>query len=352
MPWHKYQDFLDQQRVAKLPAMVCLFGSDLYLRKMIVSALEEKLGGGKKVERENFYASESSPEQMLTAASTYSMFAKEKAIIVHQFQAWTAKQRSTALEFLEKPNPQTMIVLVADDPPGDYWRKKEYGKWFDGASGRLEIIDLTDLKESEVKDLIDRMARELNKRISSEAAGLLVELVGARPELIFRELEKISLAMGEGKAIGEELVHELVVGSRLQSIFDFTNALGRKDLGRALKIYHQMQEQNPSQEIFWYVQVLNMIKRHYRILIEAQAGLGSERALKSVMERNRIFPSFRKDYVSQAEKFSRGQLLEYFDKFHATELELWRSRIDAEIIQTVTESNVLMEKLIFDLCGA
>jgi len=350
MAWHKFQDFLVKYRLAELPAMVCFFGADLYLRKMLVSALEKKIGNGKKVERENFYATESSPENVLLAGQTFSMFAQEKIILVHQFQAWTAKERAVALAYLEKPNPRTVMVLVADDPPVDYPRRKEYKKWFDNASTQMEIVDLTALKTDEVKAIVNDMVKDLGKRITSEAADLILEMVGTRPELIFLELEKIALALAENKSITPETVHELVLGNRLQNIFEFTNALGRKNVTRSLQIYRKMRELNPGNEMFWFLGILNMIKRHYRILLEAQTGLGSEQMLRQVMERNKIFGPFRKDYIVQAENFSRSELLKFFDQFHQTELLLWSSKIDTELISTITDSSLLIENLIFNLC--
>jgi len=350
MTWHKFHDFLLKYRLAELPAVVCLFGADLYLRKLLVDALEKKFGNGQKVERENFYAAETDPENVLVAGQTFSMFAQKKLIIVHQFQAWTAKQRATALTYLDKPNPQTILILVADDPPEEYPRRKEYKKWFDSAATSIELVDLTALTNEEVKQLITELAQNMGKRISSEAAELLLELVGPRPELLFRELEKISLALAENKSITPETVHELVLGSRLQNIFEFTNALGRKDLAGSLRIYAKMRELISGNEIFWFLGILNMVKRHYRILLETQAGLGSEQRLRAAMERNKIFGPNRKDYIAQAEKFSPAELLNFFELCHETELKLWSSKIDTEIISTVTDSNLLIENLIFKLC--
>jgi DNA polymerase-3 subunit delta len=350
MAWHKFQDFLDKYRLSAFPALLCLFGSDIYLRKLLVSAVEKKFGNGKKVERESYYASETGPENVLAAARTYSMFSQQKLIIVHQFQAWPQDQRATALSYLEKPNPSTIMILIADDPPEDYGKKKEYSKWFDSAEDKIEIVDLTALWDPDIRNLTNDMAGNMGKRISKEAADLLMELVGKKPELIQRELEKICLSIGESKNITPEMVHEMVMGNRLQSIFEFTDSLGKRDFEKALRIYHKMREQNPSTEMYWYINTLNMIKRHYRILLETNAVLGSEQNIRQAMERNRISPMYRKDYISQAGEFPRQKLLDFFDQFYAFELEMWSSKIGTEIIQTVTDSNILMEKLILDLC--
>ena len=216
--------------------------------------------------------------------------------------------------------------------------------------GKIEIVDLTALWDAEVRSLITSMAADMGKRISKEAVDLLMELVGRKPEIIQRELEKICLSLGESKNISPETVHEMVMGSRLQSIFEFTDSLGKRDFEKALRIYRRMREQNPSTALYWFINLLSMIKRHYRILLETNAVLGSEQNERQAMERNRITPMHRKDYITQAGNFSRKQLLDFFDRFHAFELEMWSSKIDTEIISTVADSDILMEKLILDLC--
>ena len=342
MAWNKYGDFVNRVRLAQIPPLVCLLGSDLYLRGQLLEIIGQKLGKGKKVERESFYATESSPQSVLMAARTYSMFAQEKIILVHQFQAWKQNERNEALGVLEKPNPSTVVVLVADDPPSEYYEKLSYNKWFKSASSTVEVVDLGSLKTDELKAVIKEVAEKFEKRISEQAVDMLLELVGTRPEALCLELEKFSLYLGSAKMITPELVSELVMGGKLQNIFELADALGDKDIERSLRIYHKMCDANPTNDSFWFLGILSIVRRQYRILLEIQSRLGADRDLKEVMDRYNIPYPLRRDYEQQAERMQKVRLLDCFEQLHETE---------REIKSSAHENNIIIERLIMKLCS-
>jgi DNA polymerase III subunit delta len=342
MAWNKYGDFVNRVRLSQVPPLICLLGADLYLRGQLIEIIEQKLGKGKKVERESFYATESSPQSALMAARTYSMFAQEKIILVHQFQAWKQKERDEMAAVLEKPNPGAIVVLIAEDPPPEYYEKLSYNKWFKTASGSIEVVDLTSLKPDELREVVKEIAQKFEKRISDEAVDLLIDLVGARPELLYLELEKFSLFLGGAKVISPELVSEMVMGSKLQNIFELAESLGKKDIERSLRIYRKMCEANPTHDSFWFLGILSIVRRQYRILLELQSRLGAERNLKEVMDRYNIPFPLRRDYEQQAESLQKGRLLDFFEQLHESEREIKTS---------AHNNNIILERLIMKLCG-
>jgi len=341
MAIYKYQEFINRHRVGEFPSLICLLGSDLYLRGQLVDMAAERFGPGKKVERENFYATESSPENVLASSQTCSMFAERKIILVHQFQAWPQNQRAVILGYLEKPSPDTILILIADDPPADYYEKLSYGKWFKSASSKIEVVDIAGLRAEEVREIIKEMAKSFEKRITPEAVDLLLETIGPRPELVCQELAKISLYLASAKLISPELVSELTIGSKLQNIFELAEALGKKDIDRSLNIYHRMYEQNPVSDAFWFLGILAIVRRQFRIMLELQAALGAEQTVGKIAGRYNIPYALRGEYEQLAERFDKKRLLEVFDDLHQTELEIKSS---------AHEKNIIIESLIMRLC--
>lgn len=342
MAWNKYGDLVNRVRLAKTPALVCLLGSDLYLRGRLLELITEKLGKGGKVERESFYATESGPQSVLMAARTYSMFAEEKIILVHQFQAWKTNQRDEMLGYLENPNPNAMVVLIAEDPPAEYYEKLSYNKWFKSASGQIEVVDLASLKPEEVKAVVNEIVKNFDKRISDPAVDLLLDLVGVKPEALYLALEKLSFYLGEAKMITPELISETVMGNKLQNIFDLADALGKKDIERSLRIYRKMFDSNPTNDSFWFLGLLSIVRRQYRILTEIQARLGAERDLKEIMDRYHIPYPLRNDYIQQAERLEKDRLLFFFNRLYESEREIKSSS---------HANNIIIENLIMKLCS-
>ena len=323
----EYDEFVQYLKVSSLSPVIVLFGSDRYLKKKILQAVEEKLGGERKVEKEIFYAPESSADEVLNSLQTYSMFSPNKMVLVYQFQAWKENQRNELLDYYKGAGDRAVLVLIAEDPPSDYQERKRYIGWFESIDSQVPVVNLWDIDSEKAKTLIKEIVKDWGKRITEPTIDLLVELLGSKPELIYLELEKISLYLGEGKVITPELVSELVMGSRLQNIFEMTEALGKRDPEQSLKLYRKMQEEKQVKEM-----LLGIIKRHFRILIELQAVLGSNQLIKKVLDRYRVPAFFHKQYQSQAERFSQKELIRAFEEFYLMERRIKSSAIEQEAI--------------------
>ena len=297
--------------------------------------------GGKKIEHEPVYASEADPQKVVYAAQTYSMFSREKIMLVLQFNTWKAEQREQALAYLEKPNPDTALILVTDTPPTEYHERLGFVKWYRDRADKMAVVDMSGFRPDEIKAMIKDMVKEMDKRITDDAADLILETLDPLPELIYQELSKISSYLGPGKLINPEVVSEMVMGNKLQNIFDLSDALGRWDFPTSFNVYRKMYGQNPTTEPLWFLGILGIIRRQYRILFEVQANLGAEMNLKEVLDRYNIPPRIRRDYVRQAERFSRKELEEIFDELYRTEKELKSS---------AHKKNIVLENLLMKLC--
>ncbi len=335
MAWQKFSDFLSKIKLGELAPIIAVYGSDRFLRKQAVAAVMARQGGGKKVEQEILYANESSPDQVLSALQTYSMFTPLKLVLVYQFQDFKAAQRTEVLAYLDNPNPSSKLILFGD-PPAEYHDEKRFKDWFQKAAAKIEVVDVSGLGDKEMEALVKQLCKELDKRIAPEALTLLLEAVGSEPERIYMELEKMALYLGEAKTITPELVSDLVIGSRLQNLFELAEALGKKDLETSLGIFRKMLEQKQPREM-----ALSIIKRHYRILLELAASLGSEQMQKQVMGRFRIPWSFQKQYLNQAERFSDRDLKKVFEEFYRSEVKIKSSSLEEEAV---------LERLILRLC--
>ena len=331
----KYADFLTKLKIMDVPPIIGVYGSDRYLRKNLVDEITKKLGKGKKVEKEIFYANDTSVEEILAVSQTYSMFASLKTILIYQFQSFNPAQRNQLLSYLDNPNPNSVLILFAD-PPQDYSEEKKFKDWFIRASKKIEMVDVANFSETEAESLIKELAKTFGKRITAEAVDLLLNSIGPEPEMIYLALEKISLYLGDAKLITSELVSELVIGSRLQNIFELAESLGKKDLAQSLEKYRKMLSQKQPREM-----ILSIIKRHYRILLQLQASLGSEQMSREVLDRFRIPRNFHQQYKSQAERYTESDLKKAFAEFYDTERLIKSSALDEEAV---------MERLILRLC--
>ena len=63
----------------------------------------EKLSGGRPVDA--YDAAESSPETVVSACNSYSLFGQAPFVLVNNLDTWNAAQKARILEYLENPSP-------------------------------------------------------------------------------------------------------------------------------------------------------------------------------------------------------------------------------------------------------
>lgn len=89
--------------------------------------------------------------------------------------------------------------------------------------------------EDEVIPMVERRARELGVGFENDALEMLVQLAGEDTRQLDSEVEKLSLYTN-GRRITLEDVRLLVPLNRAGVVFELGNALGRRDLRRALEL--------------------------------------------------------------------------------------------------------------------
>ena len=115
---------------------------------------------------------------------------------------------------------------------------------------QLEVYDVVDTSkpgwEELVMQLVEERARDWYMEFEPEALMLFVMLAGEHTRQIDNELEKLDLFVGKGRAITPDDVRQIVAQSRQGIVWELGNALGVRDLPRALKVLRLLLEQGES----------------------------------------------------------------------------------------------------------
>ncbi|MCX6910792.1 MAG: DNA polymerase III subunit delta, partial [Verrucomicrobia bacterium] len=94
--------------------------------------------------------------------------------------------------------------------------------------------------EDKVSDFITAHARSLGKNVSRQAVAQLIELNGANLRQIETELEKIAAYVGDRSAIEPADVRAVGSASREAIAWDLNDAVGHRDLGKALRLLDRL----------------------------------------------------------------------------------------------------------------
>lgn len=94
-----------------------------------------------------------------------------------------------------------------------------------------------------LREMMQKTLAELKKKIEPRAVELFFERVGFHPVAVVVETEKLVHAIGDRAAITADDVEQMVGRNREDALYELTDALGKRQAGRALTILSNLLEQ-------------------------------------------------------------------------------------------------------------
>ena len=184
---------------------------------------------------EIFYGGESNSAEIFNRAQSLPFLARNRLIIVRRTENFKANDLETFLRYLEKPSESTCLIFVA--AAADF-RKKFYKRI--QSLGRA--VNFKPLRENQVMPWIKRMAGEIGLTIDGQACVYLQQVVGNNLRDLHEELEKLRIRYGEIQ-VGVDDVKEMVIHSRVYTIFELMNMVSVKKPAEALGVLNRFLEE-------------------------------------------------------------------------------------------------------------
>ena len=248
----------------------------------------EKLRAGRAVDA--YDASEISPETLVSACNTFSLFGEGPFVVLKDLDAWNAAQKAVIVDYLKDPSPGSDLLLLGkrlgarerllsavknsgevhtfDQPTG-----KALVRWLVGHAKRLDL------------DLPEDVAEDLANRCSNDKTRLL------------QETEKLALYVGGGTATHED-VAALCPPDVQSNIFAFVDSLAAGERDRALALLEDLigTGEPPLRLTF-------MIRRQFQLIARARALIERGIPRKEIASRLKVPP-----FVARKLEEQGGQL--------------------------------------------
>ena len=216
----------------------------------------EKLRGDRAVE--TFDASETTPEAVVSACNSYSLFGDSTFVLLKNLDAWNAAQKAKIVDYLENPSPEADLVLLgkklgAREKLLAAVKKSGEVHEFQQPTGKALVRWLVGHAKKSGLDLPEDVAQDLSDRCSGDKARLV------------RETEKLSLYVGECPATLQD-VDALCPPDVQSNIFAFVDALGVGDRARAMKLLEDLVAAGEPP-----LRLTFMIRRQFNLVARARA---------------------------------------------------------------------------------
>lgn len=261
---------------------------------------EEKKSRGIEKLRKNrqtdaFDASEATPEAVVSACNSNSLFGDGTFVLLKNLDAWNAAQKAKIVAYLGNPSDDADLVLAgtklgarekllaAVEKSGEVHDFKQptgkaLAKWATGHAKRLGL----DLPEDVAEDLIERCS-------------------GDKMRLV-KELEKLSLYVGDETATKGDV--DLLCPPDVQSnIFAFVDSLAEGRRGKAVEMLERLSSNGEPP-----LRIVFMVRRQFQLISRASALFERGVPRSEVAKDLKVPPFVAKKLEEQSRKLSEEDL--------------------------------------------
>ena len=231
-------------------------------------------------------------DEVMEAANTFSMFAKNRLITVMQHKDLSETQEEQLLKYIDEPNASTVIV----------WKTKKLDKrkrFSKQITAKNVLKTFSQPKPFEMGQWIDQIAKEVGVAVDRDAKGAMMEAIGCNLSQVHKELEKLKLYIHPETKVLKKHVDEMVLKTNGDDVFAFTDQVIARDLKKAYPTLAHLLEEGTVPLV-----LLSMLVRHFRILLKIHDGLNRRLPSAQLGGFAGIPPFLLQRYLDQAKKLN------------------------------------------------
>ncbi|MCL2877529.1 MAG: DNA polymerase III subunit delta [Acidobacteria bacterium] len=313
---------LEKDLAAAIRQVYLVLGPEEYHRDQALAILKSRVmrSGSADFDYSVFTAGDASVAEILEAANIYPMLSPRRLVVVEDIGKIRDAEAESLLEGLTSISPRSTVVLTA----AELDKRKKIYKTFQKDFCRCEFPRL---KGPALERWADVFVRKSGYRISAGALKRVVDVAGADLMTLAAEFEKLMLYAGAEKTIPDAVIEDLVRVSRQQSIFDLTNAVGRRDRGGALRSLGNLLGMGEPPLV-----IVTMLARHCRQTLIAIEGLRERRNPHDIAAAAQIPPFALDQFLSGARAVNPDTVKDMYIRIAAIDRQLKSSSLDGRAL--------------------
>jgi len=253
----------------------------------------EKLRAERMVEA--YEASEISPETLVSACNSFSLFGEGPFVVLKNLDAWNAAQKAVIVDYLEDPSPGSDLILLgkklgARERLLSAVKNSGEVHTFDQPTGKALIRWLVGHAKKMDLDLPEDVAEDLANRCSGDKMRLL------------QEAEKLALYVGDRTTTRDD-VAAMCPPDVQSNIFAFVDSLAAGERDRALVLLEDLISTGEPP-----LRLTFMIRRQFQLVARARALLDRGTPQKELSSRLKIPPFVARKLEEQGRKLDEEEV--------------------------------------------
>ena len=187
-------------------------------------------------------------------------------------------------------------------------------------------IEMKRPQEREVPGWIQYLARIHDLLMGDTEGQLLFDMVGSSLQDLNSEMQKVKAYLGDRRKVETQDLLQVVSRLRTDSVFDFTDAIARKDRSKALLCLANLLDHGENE-----IAILSLISRHVRILKGVREGMEQGLSGQKLSVRVGVPAYFLRDYVDQAKFWPQHKIERTYQALVDTDRALKSAPVSAHI---------------------
>ncbi len=319
-------------QAGSLPGLILLYGQESYFVEKGLQAVRNAVVRPEDMDFNltRFHGRDFRAIDVIEQARTFPVFAERRLIIIKNVHEASANQLDGLLPYIEDPVPETVLLLTAE-------KIDSRRKIFQLLKKTGTAIEFKKIYENQLPSFVRELAKTFNVTLTGEGLKLFCKRVGTNLVEVQGELEKLVGYLGDRDLADENDVAAIISDTRIESIFDLTDALGQGDLSTALKLLDRLMAEGQAP-----LMVLAMMARHFRQMWKVRELTAQNVPQNEFPKRVGASPYFLKSLIQQASRFDNQDYRQVFNHFLATDLALKSSGGDPKMY---------LERLVLDIAA-
>ena len=253
----------------------------------------EKLRAGRAVEA--YDASGTSPEAIISACNSFSLFGEGPFVVLKNLDAWNAAQKAVVVDYLQDPSPGADLILL-----GKKLGSRE--KLLSAVKRSGEVHTFEQPKGKALVRWVVGYAKKLGLDLPEEVAEDLTQRCSGDKMRLIQETEKLALYVGEDTATHED-VAALCPPDVQSNIFAFVDALASGERDRALRLLEDLINTGEPP-----LRLTFMVRRQFQLVARSRALLQRGASLKEVASQLKVPPFVARKLEEQGRKLNEEDL--------------------------------------------
>jgi DNA polymerase-3 subunit delta len=197
-----------------LARVYVVHGDDLYLRREATSAIVRAVLGDEADElaTRRFEGNTAGLADVMDELRTLPFFSKRRLVVIDDADPFVTRNRKELEAYVATPSANGVLVLMVKSWASTTNLAKQVA-----ASGLA--LDCSSPSEKDLVPWLVEFAASCGARLETDAARLLLELVGPEAGLLTSEVEKLAVFVGESGKIRRSDVARMVEAGRIETVW-------------------------------------------------------------------------------------------------------------------------------------